>query len=176
MQSFLLQTDRLLLQPHQPSDWQAFHRLAENPQVMRYITGGIPFPPERSRAFVERQHAHLAAHGYCRWKITLPETGEYLGFCGAEHKVLDGETVPEIGWWIAPEHWGKGYASEAADAAFAQLWNTVRIARITSCAFPDNAPSIRIMQKIGLAFEKEFLELSPLSGESFRLVMYSRTR
>jgi RimJ/RimL family protein N-acetyltransferase len=176
MQTFLLQTDRLLLQPHQPGDWQAFHRLAEDSRVMRYITGGIPFPPERSRAFVARQQAHLVAHGYCRWKITLPETGEYLGFCGAEHKVLDGETVPEIGWWIAPEYWGKGYASEAAHAAFGHLWNQVRVGRITSCAFPDNAPSIRIMQKIGLSFEKEFLEPSPLSEDSFRLVMYSRTR
>ena len=63
MQPFLLRTDRLLLQPHQPEDWQAFHRLAANPQLMRYITGGIPFPPERSRTFVERQQAHLAAHG-----------------------------------------------------------------------------------------------------------------
>jgi RimJ/RimL family protein N-acetyltransferase len=176
MKGFVQRTNRLLLEPHQPEDWPLFHRLAADPRVMRYITGGVPFPAEQSQAFLERQRIHLAKHGYCRWRIRLAISGEYLGFCGAEHKVLDGELVPEIGWWIAPEHWGEGYASEAAEAAFQHLWDELRIPRITACAFPENGASIRIMEKLGLQFEKEFLEASPVSSDIFRLVMYSKTR
>lgn len=169
-------TSRLILAAHEVADWPALHRLASDPDVMRYITGGLPFEEEHTRAFVNRQERHFAEHGFCRWKLLLRTTREYVGFCGAEHKHLDGEWVPEIGWWLAKEHWGKGLASEAAATAFQHLWEAKRIPRLTACAMPENRASIRVMEKIGLRFEKEFLERSPLTGDTIRLVMHSISR
>ncbi|MCW5965635.1 MAG: GNAT family N-acetyltransferase [Bryobacterales bacterium] len=170
-------TARLLLEPHHPeADFPAFHRMATNPEVMRYITSGIPFTEKHSRDFLTRQPAHLEAHGYCRWKLTLRTTGEYAGLCGAEVKMLDGEKVPELGWWIAPQLWGQGYATEAAEVALEHLWEQVRLPRLTSCAYPENTASIRVMEKLGLIFEKHFWEDSPYTQQRLLLVMYSRTR
>lgn len=171
-----LASPRLLFEPHGPADFADFHRLATHPEVTRYITGGVPFREEQSRAFVERQQAHFARHGYCRWKLTHRETGQYMGLCGAEIKHLDGETAPEIGWWIAREFWGAGYASEAARYAFDHLWQVIQLPRLTSCAYPENVPSIRVMEKLGLSFEKYFDEVSPITGERLHLVMYSIVR
>lgn len=169
-------TSRLTFAPHEAADWPSLHRLASDPEVMRYITGGVPFQEEHTRAFVSRQETHLAKHGFCRWKLLLRATHEYVGFCGAEHKHLDGEWVPEIGWWLGREHWGKGLASEAAAAAFQHVWEERRVPRLTACAMLENRASIRVMEKIGLRFEKEFLEKSLLTGDTIRLVMHSISR
>jgi [ribosomal protein S5]-alanine N-acetyltransferase len=175
--SFHLCTPRLKLEPFQPeADFRDFHRLASNPDVMRYISGGMPFSEEHSRDWLAGQVAHLGEHGYARWRLSLRETGEFVGLCGAEMKVLDGERVPELGWWIVPELWGMGLASEAAQATLSHLWDSVRLTRITACALPDNAPSIRIMQKLGLTYEKHFWEESPFNGERLWLVMHGRNR
>jgi len=170
------ESPRLYLVPHEPEDWMAMHRLATDPAMMVYISGGLPFEPERTQTFVNRQIPHLAEHGFSRWKVLLRETGEYVGLCGAEYKLLDGERVPEIGWWIAREHWGKGLASEAAERAFQHLWTVIGLPRLVSCAFPENAPSIRIMRKLGLQFEKFFDEPSIDGSELYNLVLYSINR
>lgn len=172
-----LSSPRLLLEPFDPeSDYAAFHALATNRNVMRYISGGLPYSPERSHDFLARQRAHLREHGYARWRLRLRDSGRFAGLCGAEMKTLDGERVPELGWWIVEELWGQGLATEAAQVALDHLWRHIGIPRITSCAYPDNAPSIRIMQKIGLQYEKHFWEESPFTGERLWLSMYSRTR
>ncbi len=175
--AFRLLTPRLILEPFLPeADLPEFHRLATNPEVMRYISGGLPFSEQRSHDFLARQVAHLQAHGYARWRLHLRESGQFAGLCGAETKTLDGERVPELGWWIAQDLWGQGLATEAAQAALAHLWDTIGIPRITACAYPENAPSIRVMQKLGLSYEKHFWEESPFTGERLWILMYSRTR
>lgn len=175
-QPHLLST-RLVLEPlHPEADFAWFHTMATNPNVMRYISSGVGFTPAQSREFLSRQVMHFQQHGYARWRLTQRETGEFVGVCGAEIKTLDDERVPELGWWIAPQFWGQGYATEAATASLDHLWETIRLPRITACAYPENAASIRVMEKLGLSFEKHFWEHSPYTGERLLLLMHSRTR
>jgi RimJ/RimL family protein N-acetyltransferase len=161
----VLRTDRLILDIWQSSDWSTFRPIATDVEVMRYITGGIPWTDEQIQNFVNRQVLLYSERGFCRWKLLEASTGELIGFCGVGiwRDALD----PEIGWWLAHRHWGRGLATEAARAALADAFERVRLDRIISIAMPDNVASIAIMKKLGLEFDAE------LESDGVKLVRYA---
>ena len=159
-----MKTERLSLEPWQSSNWQAFRPIATDAEVMRYITGGIPWTDEQIQNFVYRQMSLYAERGFCRWKIVEISTGDLIGFCGPG-KWRDAED-PEIGWWLARHCWGRGLATEAARAALQDALERVRLTRIISVARPGNTASIGIMKKLGLEFDAEF------ESDGIRLVRY----
>ena len=99
----MLETARLRLMPWQPEDWVLLRPLATNPDVVRYISNGEPWPDERIREWARRQVAHFAKFGFCFWKLIHKETGEMIGFCGLQPVELEGAPEIEIGWWLAPD-------------------------------------------------------------------------
>jgi len=166
----ILETERLILDTWRSSDWTAFRPIATDPEVMRYITGGAPWSDDQIRSFVDRQVNLYAERGFCRWKLLLKATGEMIGFCGVGF--WRDTPDPEIGWWLARQTWGRGLATEAARTALRDAFERVRLKRIISVARPENAASIRIMQKLGLELECEF------ENEGVHLARYTilRTR
>ena len=150
----VLETERLVLSTWQSCDWTAFRPIATDIEVMRYITGGVPWSDELIQAFIDRQVKLYAERGFCRWKLTEKSTGELVGFCGVGfwRDALD----PEIGWWLARRCWGRGLATEAARAALRDAFERVRLERVISVAARENAASTRIMEKLGLKLESEF--------------------
>ncbi len=120
---------------------------------MRYINDGAPWPDAVVQKFVDRQVEFYAARRYCRWKLLLKDTEEMVGFCGAG--MLEGLPDPEIGWWLAERHWGRGLATEAARAALHDLFTRVKLDRVISVAIPENARSLQIMRKVGLHYQSE---------------------
>jgi ribosomal-protein-alanine N-acetyltransferase len=164
----MLETARLRLDPWQPDDFDAFHPIATNPEVMRYITGGTPWTDERIRQFVDSQVRLFSDRGFCRWRLIDKSTATMIGFCG----IAPWRAFPwlEIGWWLAPAWWGRGLATEAARTALADAFERVGLDRIHSVAMPANTASIRIMQKLGLEFETNF------ENEGVALVRYAIDR
>ena len=162
------ETERLLLTTWQSSDWTAFRPIATDTQVMRYITGGVPWSDEEIRRFVDRQVALYAERGFCRWKLLAKPVRELIGFCGVGF--WRDSPDPEIGWWLAREYWGRGLATEAGAVALRDAFERVRLDRVISVARPENTASIRIMEKLGLTRECEF------EGEGVRLVRYEMDR
>jgi RimJ/RimL family protein N-acetyltransferase len=160
-----VRTERLILEPWRSSDWEAFRSIATDVKVMRYITGGIPWTDEQIQNFVNRQVILYFERGFCRWKLLEASTGELIGFCGAGmwHDAPD----PEIGWWLAHNHWGRGLATEAARAALQDVFERVGLERLISIARPDNTASIGVMKKLGLQFDAEF------ESDGIQLVRYS---
>jgi len=163
-----LETVRLTLAPWQAGDWTAFRPIATDPEVMRYITGGVPWTDEQIQAFVARQLKVYRERGFCRWKLIEKASGESIGFCGVGF--WKDSTEPEIGWWLACRCWGRGLATEAAIAALRDAFGRVQLDRLISVAERENRASIRIMQKLGLAFEREF------EAEGCGLVQYAIDR
>jgi [ribosomal protein S5]-alanine N-acetyltransferase len=149
----ILSTPRLQLEPWRAADIPLFVSIAQDPRVTRYINDGTPWSAEQAAAFVERQVAGYAARGYCRWKLVVKQGLAVAGFCGAE--LLSAIPEIEIGWWLAPEWWGQGLATEAAHCALADLRTRIGLTRIVSLARRDNLASIRVMQHIGLVFDRE---------------------
>ena len=150
-----LESPRTFLSPWQPDDWLHFRPIATDPDVMRYISDGQPWPDERIREFVQRQVRCFAERGYCMWKMSLRSTGQLIGFCGIQ-PLPDSDEI-EIGWWLAREHWGKGIATEVARTALRDAFDRVGLQRVVAVARPDNLASIRIMQKLGMTYEKDIL-------------------
>lgn len=160
-----MKTERLILEPWSSTDWQEFRPIATDPEVMRYITGGIPWSDEQIQNFVYRQMTLYAERGFCRWKLIEASTGDLIGFCGPG--MWRDAPDPEIGWWLARSRWGQGLATEAARAALADAFERVHLERLISVAMPGNTASIGIMKKLGLTFEAEF------ESEGVKLVRYA---
>jgi ribosomal-protein-alanine N-acetyltransferase len=163
-----LETGRLILDTWQATDWTALRPIATDPEVMRYITDGVPWTDEQIQAFVDRQMKLYSERGFCRWKLVAKPDRETIGLCGVGfmHATPD----PEIGWWLARPYWGRGLATEAARAALEDAFERAGLSRIVSIARPANTVSIRIMEKLGLTFECEF------EIEGMRLVRYAIER
>ena len=164
----ILETERLILDTWQSSDWTAFRPIATDAEVMRYITGGVPWSEEEIRSFVERQMGLYRSRGFCRWKLIEKPGGNMIGFCGVGF--WRGGPDPEIGWWLARAYRGRGLATEAARLALRDAFERVRLERIISVAMPGNRASTRIMEKLGLQFDSEF------ESEGYRLVRYAMDR
>jgi len=166
--AMIVETERLVLTTWQVSDWTALRPIATDVEVMRYITGGVPWTDERIQSFVNRQVELFSDRGFCRWKLLLKPNEEMIGFCGAGfwRDALD----PEIGWWLARPHWGRGLATEAARVALQDAFDRVGLGRVISIARPENTASTRIMEKLGLRLECEF------ECDGVRLVRYSIDR
>jgi len=128
--------------------------IATNVEVMRYITGGVPWTDEQIRTFVDRQVKLYAERSFCRWKLLAKPAGDLIGFCGVGFW-RDAQD-PEIGWWLARSHWGRGLATEAARTALRDAFERARLDRIISIARPENTASTRIMEKLDLKLESEF--------------------
>jgi ribosomal-protein-alanine N-acetyltransferase len=164
----MIQTERLILDSWRSSDWTEFRPIATDPEVMRYINGGIPWTDEQVQNFVYRQIMLRSARGFCRWKLLDASTGELIGFCGAG--IWRDVPDPEIGWWIARRYWGRGLATEAARAALDDALERVCLRRIISIARPENTASIGVMKKLGLRFDAEF------ESDGIKLVRYAIDR
>lgn len=150
----VLETERLLLSTWQPSDWIALRPIATDVEVMRYITGGVPWTDERIQSFVNREIEMFSERSFCRWKLLLKPAQEMIGFCGVGF--WRDAPDPEIGWWLARQYWGLGLATEAARTALRDAFDRVKLDRIISIARPANTASTRIMEKLGLKREYEF--------------------
>ena len=162
----ILETERLLLTTWQLSDWAKLRPIATDVEVMRYITGGESWTDELIQAFVNRQIQLYSERGFCRWKLLLKPNQEMIGFCGVGFwgKALE----PEIGWWLARQHWGRGLATEAARVALQDAFERVGLERINSIARPANTASIHIMEKLGFRLDSESLEDGVLVVRYFR--------
>ena len=171
MSRIVLSTARVLLAEWGPEDAQALRPIATDPEVMRYITGGIPFSDEQLREFLERQMRHAAERGYCLWKLLLRGghgAARVAGLCGLQP--LSGTEEIEIGWWLSRDLWGQGLATEAARAALQFAWETAGLSRVVAVAIAENQASRRIMEKLGMRYERDTVH------RGFPVVLYSVER
>jgi RimJ/RimL family protein N-acetyltransferase len=164
----ILETKRLILDSWQSDDFAAFRSIATDVEVMRYITGGVPWSDEQIRSFIERQMETFRQQGFCRWKLLRKPARNLIGFCGVGY--WRDAPDPEIGWWLARAHWGHGLATEAAVQALRDAFGRVRLERIISIAMPGNTASTRVMRKLGMEFDGEF------ESEGVALVRYAMNR
>ncbi len=148
----VLETERLRLRPHRIDDLDACAALWADERVTRYIRKQ-PFTREETWARLLRYAGHWQTLGFGYWVIEDKETGKLVGEAGfADYKrdlqpSLDG--IPEIGWALAPNAHGKGYATEAVRAVVAWGDGHFGTARTACIIAPENVASIRVAEKCG---------------------------
>jgi RimJ/RimL family protein N-acetyltransferase len=145
-----IRTDRLLLRRWLPEDVGPFAAMNADPSVSEYLPTPLSGPD--SDAFVARIQAHFEKHGFGLWAVEIPGVAPFAGFVGLSTPRFEAHFTPaiEIGWRLAAEHWGHGYATEGARAVLAFGFEVVRLGEIVSITVPANTRSRRVMEKIGM--------------------------
>ena len=145
-----LESARLRLRPWRDTDLAEFAAMCADPQVMRFF----PKPLNRleSASVIGRFRGHFAEYGYGFWALERKATGAFIGFTGLAQIGFKAPFAPavEIGWRLAPEHWGLGYASEAAWAALRCAFDRLALDQVVSFTTEANVPSQKVMQAIGM--------------------------
>lgn len=145
-----LRTGRLVLRPFRDSDLAPFAALNADPVVMEH------FPALLSRAesdaLAQRIGAHLEQHGFTFWAVEVPGVSSFVGMTGLARTPFEAPFTPciEIGWRLAREHWGKGYAQEAARASLQFAFEQLASHEVVSFTAATNVRSQRVMQAIGM--------------------------
>jgi RimJ/RimL family protein N-acetyltransferase len=172
-----LQTKRLVLEPWNErwrGEWVA---LASDPVVTRWIGKGETWSRDRSEMQFRLMVDHWREHGF-GWRSALDKGSRaWLGFIGLNrvppNDVEIGGDDVEIGWWLKPSVWGKGLASEGALALRDEAFERVQLDRIVSRHHAANPASGRVMEKIGMRFERE---VTGSQGEPVRIYALDRRR
>ena len=157
MSSFLFISKRLGFRAFKQEDEHPFRLLNQDKAVMKYF----PFllSDEASKDFMERINNNLQNNGYGFFAVEIIKTGQLIGFIGLQKVTFESEFTPciEIGWRIRREFWNQGYATEGAMACLKYGFEEQKFDKILSFCPKVNKASERIMQKIGMTKQGEFL-------------------
>jgi RimJ/RimL family protein N-acetyltransferase len=146
----ILTTARLRLRQWREEDLAPFAALNADPQVMEFFPKVLT--RAESDAVAGRIRDHFARHGFGLWAVEVPGAADFVGFVGLAVPSFEAHFTPcvEIGWRLAREHWGHGYATEAATAALAFGFGERALEEIVAFTVPANIPSRRVMGRLGM--------------------------
>lgn len=149
-----IETERLALLPWQADHVELLARLAVIPEVMTYIGPGELWSEQKSTEISAAAVRHWADHGF-GWRAAKERnSGRLVGFLGlnfaGEGTVGLAADEYEIGWWMDPAVWGKGYAGEGGTAIRDEALTTLRAPRVIARIQPANVSSIAVAQALGL--------------------------
>ena len=172
MSKHAITTGRLLLRRWRAEDIDPFAAICSDPEVMRYIGCGSTRTRDQSAAAIRAYETDWEEKGYGLFAVELLDSHHLIGFTGLAEPTFLPEIMPavEVGWRFARQRWGNGYATEAARAALDFGLVTLRIPEIVSIYQAENRASDRIVEKLGMRFDRETLD--PTCG---RLVRIYRT-
>lgn len=164
-----LETERLILRAFKADDIDAYAAMVADTEVSKFISlGGKPMGRLEAWRSMAMQLGHWQLRGFGQWAVEEKETGLFAGRLGLYYP----ETWParEIGYALARDHWGKGYASEGAAAARNFAFETLGWDDIISIISPANARSQAVAKRLGETFREE------LSFQGMALHIYGLTR
>ena len=145
-----IESERLLLRAWRESDLAPFAALNADPAVMEHFPSALS--RAESDALVARITDHFASHGFGLWAVEVKGVVPFVGFVGLAIPRFEAHFTPcvEIGWRLAREHWGNGYAPEAARASLRFGFERLGQGEIVAFTVPANLKSRRVMEKIGM--------------------------
>jgi RimJ/RimL family protein N-acetyltransferase len=151
----VLSTPRLLLREWRPEDLAPFAALNADLRVMEHFPGVLS--RRQSDSLARSCEAHFARHGFGPWAVEAPGVAAFIGFVGLDVPGFEAHFTPcvEVGWRLAAEHWGHGYATEAALASVRYAFDVVGLAELVSFTTPENVRSQAVMQRIGMTRDPE---------------------
>jgi len=143
-------TARLLLRRWRPDDREPFAALNADPVVMEYFPAPLARP--ESDRLADRITESFQDRGFGLWAVEIPGIAPFIGFVGLSvpRYVTSFTPCVEIGWRLAREWWGGGYASEAAAGALRQGFEKLGLAEIVSFTAVQNRRSQGVMERIGM--------------------------
>jgi len=169
----ILETERLLLRELAPADLDFVAAMMGNGEVTRYY--GRRFNRADAEGWLDQQLERYRIDGHGLWLVLERQAGTPIGQVGLMLQEVEGLELPEIGWLLHRPFWGCGYATEAAAAARDAAFTRWRYGAVISLIRPENAPSQRVAQRIGMqprglvhfeGFEQLVFEVAAPSGHA----------
>jgi RimJ/RimL family protein N-acetyltransferase len=146
----VIETERLLLRAWRPGDAEPFAALNADREVTRYLRG--PMRRDESDELLARIRGHWQQHGFGLYAVEVKESSAFAGFVGLAIPSFLPEVLPavEVGWRLAREHWGNGYATEGARVSLAHGFGELGLKQIVSLIDPRNTASIRVAERLDM--------------------------
>jgi [ribosomal protein S5]-alanine N-acetyltransferase len=163
----ILETERLLLRLFEPEDSEALAGVLSDPIAMQWYPR--PFSRPEVEQWIVRNWARYQDEGHGLWAMVLKRSGAMIGDCGLVTQEVDGERLIEVAYHVRRDHWGRGYATEAARACMKYAFETLKAERVISLIRPENQPSWRVAEKNGMKVWKQTTK-----SESLHLVYAMR--
>ncbi|HWK46020.1 MAG TPA: GNAT family N-acetyltransferase [Stellaceae bacterium] len=151
MNDLRLSSKRLILRLWRDADREPFTRLSADRRVMEHL---MPLPSrEAADAWIDRQRSHLEEHGFGVWAVELAETSEFIGAVGLLRVSYKAHFTPavEVAWRLSQNHWGRGYAPEAAAVSLQFGFEKLRLPEIVANTVAGNLNSQKVMLKLGMS-------------------------
>jgi len=146
-----IETARLYLRQFTPDDLDDLYRIYSDSEVMKYIGKGV-----RTRAATETalygMLEHWQQHNFGMWAAVHKIDNKFIGRCGL--CFLDKTPEVELGYTLDKLYWNRGLATEASLASLQYGFEVLKLERIVAIARPENTASQRVMQKVGMKYEK----------------------
>ena len=146
----VINTKRLIIRPWREEDLEPFAKMNADPRVMEFFPKTLS--REESDLMAKKRMAEIEEQGWGIWAVSVKNFAPFIGFIGIAPVSFTAHFTPavEIGWRLAYDFWGQGYALEGAQAALQFGFKTVQLSEIVSFAVTANLRSRKLMEKLGM--------------------------
>ena len=143
-------SDRLCLRQWRDEDREAFAAMNSDARVMKFFRSRLS--RAESDAMVDDIQKHFSEHGFGLWAIEVPGVARFIGFAGLAVPRFSAHFTPcvEVGWRLAFEHWGQGYATEAARLVLGYGFGAAALPEVVSFTSATNHRSRAVMERLGM--------------------------
>ena len=149
----VLETRRLILREMTMEDHAPLLAVLSDPLAMKYYPR--PFDGPMVEQWIRWGLSGYKERGFGLWAMVHREEDRVIGDCGLTIQLVDGIEEIEIGYHLLRSHWGRGYATEAASACRDWVFDVLDRDRVISWMGPENAPSRRVAERVGMKLEKQ---------------------
>jgi ribosomal-protein-alanine N-acetyltransferase len=153
----MFSTHRLSFRSFVPADLnQVYQIIYAHPAVVKTLSPTGLLSLEQTADLLQRRLQHWQQHGFGVWALIHQAEQQLIGHCGLHyfHPAPDQAAEVELTYAISPDYWGQGFATEAATAVLHWGFETLKLPKIAAVSAPANFASQRVMQKLGMSYEK----------------------
>jgi ribosomal-protein-alanine N-acetyltransferase len=150
--NYLIESDRLLLRKITLDDKDDLFKLHSNLAVQKYTGEPVVESVEEIETAIRARINNYKKYGYGRWAVILKNEMQFIGWAGLAYLPEFDEI--DLGYRFLPEYWGAGIATEASRAILTYGFDTLKLKKIIAIAMKEHKASIRVMEKVGMEFDK----------------------
>ncbi len=150
----IIETDSLIFDPITANDFGFMAEFLSDPMLTRYLPKGGPYTGPEIEEYVAARLDHWETHGFGTFMLRTKSSDGVVGYAGLEH--ARGTAFVDIRYGIVKEHWGNGFALEAAGAAADYGFTVLGLTTLYGAAVPENDASLAVLRKIGMAPDAAF--------------------
>jgi len=161
MNTPVIETERLLLRPISQKDKYDLHAFLQDEDVSRYTGWGSGISEQAVESWLVVQERNMMLSSSYRWVITMKPDGDFIGLCSISYSIFT--KMYEVSYYLAKNHWGAGYATEAMSACMDFAINRLHIEKFSAKHAASNPASGRVLEKLGFSYACE-CTLTKLDG------------